>query len=136
MASQGQVSAEFWRALDKLRRAARLPSAIGIAKIANETGASVEEALDAIRRPNFTGYRSGAERSLYELVGALGQLLKVGRVLEIGEMGSFLSTRLVESPSHASITYITRNAEIAEAMQVLLGSDGFRVVQYPPRARG
>ena len=27
MASQGQVSAEFWRALDKLRRAARLPAA-------------------------------------------------------------------------------------------------------------
>jgi hypothetical protein len=129
MASREQRSAAFWYEYDKLRRAARRPpSTIDIAKVANKAGVSFEEALDAMQRP---GHWPRTNRSLYELVGALGQLLKVGRVLETGEMGAVLSNRLVEAPSHASITYITRNTEIAEGVKVLLGSDRFRVVQHP-----
>jgi hypothetical protein len=119
MPSREHTSASFRQALDQLRRTtAERPSALRIAEVATKTGASAQEALEAIQRLQFGSHPSGQGPVLPQLIRELAQLLNIKRVLETGEMASLLSVRLLEPPSEVKLTYLTRNTDIADAGRV------------------
>lgn len=119
---------DFRRALEFLRGAAQTPTPNEIAELAKKTNASVEEALDAIQNFSRTASSRSRPQLLAELVAAFGRKLRATCILETGDLGTVLTSRLLTDGSGVRLTYVTSRPILAEVLPTLLGAKRVRVV--------